>query len=1161
MAKRKRVNESTSTPFKKRKPAKLKPPFEELPEDYWPISAVVGEKISKGQTYYLVEWVPDRKTGERYPLDWTIDSDVTEEAINEWNHYKAEKRLKPLRNNEELVRPEYRSVNSKGPRIKARRAILSSPTTQEVASTQETESCRGILEPETPVRRNPRHQTGSNSQEILETQSESCRKIGSVEVIVTQLPQSRKSSFITLPEDWGSQIPGCEEPSLGRKSQAFVSREIGIITASPPLAFRESEQTIPDSQSLHQPISPATTSSESQLFDTSRSAREDSISTGIASDSETISHLQPATADNSASANNSAPSTQQEPIPSIEADEAVSESFQTQIPVSYSSIQGSSPTFHQHNLSLGNSEKECHQSTAAQSSSRPQSSSSEHVSPLRAFLHLRQRSWSSARSFAGEPNSDTALSQIPGRTLREKLESMRASVRGQAETRRDNTFQDTPPRIVEGSGKDNQVSNAMDEYVDANSVLQSTEQASENESSANSIGAPGGEGNSRSKTPINKMMPSIDKKQTMLPLLGPLEYVVPLPVEGKMRDLYLEAIKLKENDIAKFLAADRKPSTSLVETMTSFIEQLGLATAHTDYVIQESMTQSDVPASQEAIWDDYASTKYAFLGHTLDSLRESATSIQIIARSPRVRQGLATYCRGKRVGYIVLGDDPMPSSADDYSEAPLKVLISSPIDIAPLPLDLIIVFEASDVVRSGIIDQSHNQQGRTIPLVHLTVKNSPEHAALCLPKDTPPLEILKALVKEVIASRRMLGKIDFGNDVDFSHYTDYNERIQAIKKDYNSKILMTAKAVVQALSEKDFDAGWPFPHIPFDVVPDFQPPPPPPQSVRTSSPASRVGTPLGQKRTLDIGDGSGVKRQRMTPLHDVTHISNSVNDSQSQLDTLKEELRQAQQSLAKEREERAVEISDLKASVEGTLAKLEETSMELRKLQLRYETRTREVYTSRRQIKKFEVDKEADAARRAKLMADNGTLKEEKRKLQTELSEVRSALKEGGGTAAEIEIAKEQVRQLEKEKSTIEKSYNNMKKDFEFVRQQYQNASTAAAESASQVQGLEEEINHLKIAASDEKRKLKETNFTNDRDRYLNHISQEQALSFSLNAQLQRKDDELRTMRRGRGVQTRANSVQPGSPRLGGIGPGSRGSSPVPGLLSVGRMSALRHER
>ncbi|KKY15875.1 hypothetical protein UCRPC4_g06061 [Phaeomoniella chlamydospora] len=1052
MAKRKRVNESTSTPFKKRKPAKLKPPFEELPEDYWPISAVVGEKISKGQTYYLVEWVPDRKTGERYPLDWTIDSDVTEEAINEWNHYKAEQRLKPLRNNEELVRPEYRSVNSKGPRIKARRAILSSPTTQEVASTQETESCRGILEPETPVRRNPRHQTGSNSQEILETQSESCRKIGSVEVIVTQLPQSRKSSFITLPEDWGSQIPGCEEPSLGRKSQAFVSREIGIITASPPLAFRESEQTIPDSQSLHQPISPATTSSESQLFDTSRSAREDSISTGIASDSEIISHLQPATADNSASANNSAPSTQQEPIPSIEADEAVSESFQTQIP-------------------------------------------------------------------------------------------------------------DTPPRIVEGSGKDNQVSNAMDEYVDANSVLQSTEQASENESSANSIGAPGGEGNSRSKTPINKMMPSIDKKQTMLPLLGPLEYVVPLPVEGKMRDLYLEAIKLKENDIAKFLAADRKPSTSLVETMTSFIEQLGLATAHTDYVIQESMTQSDVPASQEAIWDDYASTKYAFLGHTLDSLRESATSIQIIARSPRVRQGLATYCRGKRVGYIVLGDDPMPSSADDYSEAPLKVLISSPIDIAPLPLDLIIVFEASDVVRSGIIDQSHNQQGRTIPLVHLTVKNSPEHAALCLPKDTPPLEILKALVKEVIASRRMLGKIDFGNDVDFSHYTDYNERIQAIKKDYNSKILMTAKAVVQALSEKDFDAGWPFPHIPFDVVPDFQPPPPPPQSVRTSSPASRVGTPLGQKRTLDIGDGSGVKRQRMTPLHDVTHISNSVNDSQSQLDTLKEELRQAQQSLAKEREERAVEISDLKASVEGTLVKLEETSMELRKLQLRYETRTREVYTSRRQIKKFEVDKEADAARRAKLMADNGTLKEEKRKLQTELSEVRSALKEGGGTAAEIEIAKEQVRQLEKEKSTIEKSYNNMKKDFEFVRQQYQNASTAAAESASQVQGLEEEINHLKIAASDEKRKLKETNFTNDRDRYLNHISQEQALSFSLNAQLQRKDDELRTMRRGRGVQTRANSVQPGSPRLGGIGPGSRGSSPVPGLLSVGRMSALRHER
>ena len=83
MAKRKRVNESTSTPFKKRKPAKLKPPFEELPEDYWPISAVVGEKISKGQTYYLVEWVPDRKTGERYPLDWVWTySSLCEAQVN-----------------------------------------------------------------------------------------------------------------------------------------------------------------------------------------------------------------------------------------------------------------------------------------------------------------------------------------------------------------------------------------------------------------------------------------------------------------------------------------------------------------------------------------------------------------------------------------------------------------------------------------------------------------------------------------------------------------------------------------------------------------------------------------------------------------------------------------------------------------------------------------------------------------------------------------------------------------------------------------------------------------------------------------------------------------------------------------------------------------------
>ena len=218
----------------------------------------------------------------------------------------------------------------------------------------------------------------------------------------------------------------------------------------------------------------------------------------------------------------------------------------------------------------------------------------------------------------------------------------------------------------------------------------------------------------------------------------------------------------------------------------------------------------------------------------------------------------------------------------------------------------------------------------------------------------------------------------------------------------------------------------------------------------------------------------------------------------------------------------------------------------------------------RRTIAKHDEEKASEANRRARILTDNDALKDQRKALQEELNAARTALKEGAGTTGDLETAREQVRQLEKEKTSLEKSNANMKKDFEFTRQQYQNASTVAADSASQVMDLESEITTLKSAASDEKRKLRETNFSNDRERYLAHIQQLQGEVASRDAILQRKEEELKTIKRGRGVATRASSVQPGSPRMGGIGaaaPGSRGSSPVPGLLSVGRMSALRHER
>jgi hypothetical protein len=113
-----------------------------------------------------------------------------------------------------------------------------------------------------------------------------------------------------------------------------------------------------------------------------------------------------------------------------------------------------------------------------------------------------------------------------------------------------------------------------------------------------------------------------------------------------------------------------------------------------------------------------------------------------------------------------------------------------------------------------------------------------------------------------------------------------------------------------------------------------------------------------------------------------------------------------------------------------------------------------------------------------------------------------------------------------------------------------------------QVSELESLITDLKRQASDEKRRLKELNYKNDLEQHLARVLNLELMLKNRDTMLQRKEEELKALRKGRGVATRGSSVQPGSPRLAG----SRAGSPAPGLLApsthvVNRASALRHER
>lgn len=318
-------------------------------------------------------------------------------------------------------------------------------------------------------------------------------------------------------------------------------------------------------------------------------------------------------------------------------------------------------------------------------------------------------------------------------------------------------------------------------------------------------------------------------------------------------------------------------------------------------------------------------------------------------------------------------------------------------------------------------------------------------------------------------------------------------------------------------------------------------------------------------------DGSSAvqaKRQRLTPPREVAHISDAIKDPQPQVEELKSALKKARQEAAEEAKAR------LKAE-ESTAYfrdRLKEITQSLGEVQLRYETRVKQVHELRIEKQRIQTEREADQRRQEQLLADNIALKDQRFQFQEELRAARETLKSSTTPGvAELEAAREAARKATEESVRLTTSMDNSRRDFEFTRSQYQDASSKAAEYASQVSELENKNADLKRQANDERRRLAEMNYRENRKRDMARIGELEAELKNLEVSLQRAEEENKALRKGRaGVTTRGSSVQPGV--LGGGG--SRAASPAPGVGAGcggstvhvhagvgGRASTLRNER
>lgn len=242
--------------------------------------------------------------------------------------------------------------------------------------------------------------------------------------------------------------------------------------------------------------------------------------------------------------------------------------------------------------------------------------------------------------------------------------------------------------------------------------------------------------------------------------------------------------------------------------------------------------------------------------------------------------------------------------------------------------------------------------------------------------------------------------------------------------------------------------------------------------------------------------------------------------------------------------------SALQASIDNTKKDLQDHREVLSALQDRFEQRTRLLTTLRQEKDALTAAATASERKRETNATEIAALKETRSRLEAELRQSREML--SGSTIpgiADVEKANAEVRRLQAQNLEYEKRLASMKTDFDFTRTAYQTASSAAADSAATVSSLENEVAELRTRASSVAIELAEKNKRNENEILRKRLTTAEAMLADREEVLRRKEDEIKELRRSRGMGTRGSSVLPGgSPR------GSRGASPVAGepMLRVG---------
>lgn len=572
------------------------------------------------------------------------------------------------------------------------------------------------------------------------------------------------------------------------------------------------------------------------------------------------------------------------------------------------------------------------------------------------------------------------------------------------------------------------------------------------------------------------------------------------------------------------------------------IEQLNNIATHPDLNIAEHIKDSASDPEKEAAWAEYSSSKFRFLGHFIEIAENHDLHIIIMVREGKTVEIVERYLLGKEFTYtrprheMGGGTNLELSMAKGLLSFGIRSTQTDGIVEAFKRPSAIIALDSSFNAKNPSVEHlrtCYARYGNLLPVIRLLISNTSEHIERCLP-NVSELQRLRLLVHYTTRLRDTVG--------------DLQDDALGVHED--------AEEVLSYLLSDNFNASWALPTIePLQIIgQDEVASALGPEPVDTSAEHLPSTTPSMQKRWFDGEevDVPNAKRQRMTQSQDASQLTDSTRGPSQTLDN---DLNTLERNLIQMRDAHAAELRKLQSALADVQSRLQEKEKMLEALQHRYESRTRELHKTRKERDQLAEASVKSEQRLEKQREEIAKLKDERTQLKHDLEAAREALKSGGGTMAELEAAQEEIRRLTKENESLERKAEYEKKQADYTREQYQNASTIAAQSGIEIRQLRNENEELKRKLAGEAIKLKELNIKNDQNTHLSRIAELEATLASREELLHRKEEELRELKKNR-PSTRSTSTQPRSPKWAG---NSRPTSPSLNNSSLaGRGSSLR---